>query len=266
LILNILSQEVLPIPKYYSENMKEMVSLLLKKDPNSRPSIEEIFQMEFIQNKIKLYNFEDELEAYNENKKIEYQMNSNKKNKITNFQIKSEIKPSSLNEWGSSLFEFGFGNLLNENDETILNPFYSQNQMIDKKIYNGKGVLLPEKNQLILNNKKVSGQEGTIQSQSNSNSKYHEKFQNMEKKFQKIHRHSPSYNNMIDILSSVNNYSIVGSLSNNQTNLSKFSKNQNSFPEYQGIKSENKDSPLNSLNTVAINSPMKLTMEQSKIF
>ncbi len=258
---------MLPIPKHYSENMKEIVSLLLKKDPNSRPSIEDIFQMDFIQNKIKIFKFEADLELYNENvsntnniyENTKYPKGNNKNN-IDDIRDKNhEVK--TLNEWGSSLFEFGFGNLLKENEEIGLNLVNSENTFKENKNSNLKGFSPAEKNPSIMNNSKFSSEE------SMNPTRYDSKFQNMEKKYQKLHKYSPSYNNMNDILSSVNSFSIVGSLSNNQTNLSKFSKNQNSFPEYQGLKLEKseKESPVNSLNTEVTNSPMKLTMEQSKI-
>ena len=36
---NILSKDILPIPKSYSDDLKEMIDMLLKKDANLRPTI-----------------------------------------------------------------------------------------------------------------------------------------------------------------------------------------------------------------------------------
>ena len=204
--------------------MKNLVSVLLKKDPNNRPTIEEIFQLDFILKKLKEFRLDED--SLSQDKSI-----LNGKIFSENQQIKHKNKKGtqhSEDQWGSSLFEFGFGNLLKENDEILIN--------------NRDSIISPNKNTENL----------TILNKTNS----------------RHHKYSPSMN---DISFNINNFSIGSSLSkvSHNTNLSKFSKNQNSFPEYGKLKAniiENQNSPLHSLNTEATSSPTKMTMEQSIYF
>lgn len=53
LIYNILHTEILPIPKLYSEELRRLINLFLKKDPNLRPSLDEILEDENIKKKMK---------------------------------------------------------------------------------------------------------------------------------------------------------------------------------------------------------------------
>jgi serine/threonine protein kinase len=46
LIYSILHSDILPIPKIYSEELRKLISQFLKKDPNIRPSLEEILEDE----------------------------------------------------------------------------------------------------------------------------------------------------------------------------------------------------------------------------
>jgi len=52
LILQILKGQPLPIPQKYSDNLQNLVSMLLEKDPSLRPSVYEIFQLSFIKKHI----------------------------------------------------------------------------------------------------------------------------------------------------------------------------------------------------------------------
>lgn len=49
-------EEILPIPKHYSSDLKNLVDLLLKKNANLRPSIDEILSFDFIVEKLKQFN------------------------------------------------------------------------------------------------------------------------------------------------------------------------------------------------------------------
>ena len=58
LMKKIREKEVLPIPKLYSDELKLLISKLLCKEPNGRPSIKEVLQYDFIQAKMKKFGFE----------------------------------------------------------------------------------------------------------------------------------------------------------------------------------------------------------------
>lgn len=61
---NILYSEFLPIHKSYSENIKELIDLCLKKDANLRPSITEIYELQIVKEKFEEFKLYDIPEQY----------------------------------------------------------------------------------------------------------------------------------------------------------------------------------------------------------
>ena len=66
LIEKIKGREVLPIPKTYSEDLKILISKLLCKNPNNRPSIKEVLEYDFIINKMNKFGFTKRYIDWNE--------------------------------------------------------------------------------------------------------------------------------------------------------------------------------------------------------
>ncbi len=62
----IINREVLPIPKSYSEDLKTLISKLLCKSPNNRPSIKEVLGYDFIINKMNKFGFTKRYIDWNE--------------------------------------------------------------------------------------------------------------------------------------------------------------------------------------------------------
>jgi hypothetical protein len=147
LIKNILTADILPIPKHYSQDMKTMVESLLKKDPNLRPSVCEILSLPHIIEKMKKLEF-----TYDSNHssspvsssgdfEVNYNIGNNKLNNIVNDNsliILEELKPTfseqlNINDNGnikfsSKIFNDSNKNLLNSN--TKLNANLSNNNSI----------------------------------------------------------------------------------------------------------------------------------------
>jgi serine/threonine protein kinase len=51
--------DILPIPKQYSQNLKSLIDLLLKKDANLRPSINEILNIDYVLAKMYEFGYND---------------------------------------------------------------------------------------------------------------------------------------------------------------------------------------------------------------
>jgi hypothetical protein len=138
LIINILTQDILPIPKCYSEDLRRLVELLLQKDPNLRPNINEIISINFVLEKMRLYNLnisqDTEIKKNYSSKGMTSQSNSNLNSNSTcyssnNINFNSISSPvnnlntinstnsTNDNEMNSNLFSLGYGNLLKEIDE-----------------------------------------------------------------------------------------------------------------------------------------------------
>ena len=49
-----------PIPESYSQGLSDLISYLLQRDPNTRPSLQEIFQMPFVQHHVQRYQNSEE--------------------------------------------------------------------------------------------------------------------------------------------------------------------------------------------------------------
>ena len=128
LIQNILNKDILPLPKHYSDNLKKIVNLLLKKDPDLRPTTEDILSMDFIIEKMKDLNINQESphHFFNSN-------NSNHSESTShNYSLSFQASPINENE-SHYLFDLGYGNLLkgiNEVDEEYLatNNFLISNE------------------------------------------------------------------------------------------------------------------------------------------
>jgi len=349
LIINILNQDILPIPKTYSEDMKNLVSLLLKKDPNLRPSIEEIFELSYIKERINKFqlelgrsniinstnsnNFNNPVTINSYSKNNNYgksnsnlNLNNNSTNLITNFtnsnlnsnstittvstsnntnylnnqnytnylnntpnsnnSAKSYINTnptrhlenltntnnqstiynnhSPINDYASSLLNFGFGNLMREIEE-----------IHQEKTNRYNGIITGNTNLIIRNN-------SFIKNKSNQNNPKNltEIITSPLVKDKKHHKYSPSYavKDIQEIMKHMNipmsssnqsnksltpfneDFSREDSLITNSNgkdsvkNLSKFSKNQFSVPEFHNV-----NNPL-----LKDSSSDKLSTEQSK--
>jgi hypothetical protein len=145
-LINILTQDILPLPKFYSEDLRKLVELLLQKDPNQRPNINDILSFNFVAEKMKLYNCiispQNEIKKNFSSKGMMSQSNSNTNSNSTlnsnstnynsnsnnvNFNsISSPVNnlnnvnltnPNNEYDMKSNLFNIGDANLLNEIDE-----------------------------------------------------------------------------------------------------------------------------------------------------
>jgi hypothetical protein len=255
--------------------MKNLVFLLLKKDPNLRPSIDEIFALDCVKEKIKIFqnkmSKEHQANTSNANNVLTHNTSNtnsysispinatistiNSNLNFTNFSQNSQINQmqntvnqySPINENDSSLFNFGYGNLLKQivevdNENSVSNS--------PRTIENKIRVNTIEKHHD--NAGSYTNTNCNTQNQINSTNP-------------RVHRYSPSYavNDMSHIMKSLmqtdnnnqnenqneDNYIILTS-GEGHKNLSKFSKNQISVPEFREKQ--------------GIESPIKLTMEESK--
>ena len=66
LIEKIQTKDILPIPKTYSDDLKNLISKLLCKNPNNRPSIKEVLEYDFIINKMNKFGFTKRYIDWNE--------------------------------------------------------------------------------------------------------------------------------------------------------------------------------------------------------
>ena len=66
LMKKIRERDILPIPKTYSDDLKFIISKLLCKEPNGRPSIKEVLGYDFIIAKMKKYGFTSFYDNWNE--------------------------------------------------------------------------------------------------------------------------------------------------------------------------------------------------------
>ena len=57
LILKIVRAKFDPIPSAYSQDLRAMTEALLRKDQKKRPSLQDIFRMESVKNRMKLYDY-----------------------------------------------------------------------------------------------------------------------------------------------------------------------------------------------------------------
>ena len=277
MIINILNQDILPIPKSYSEDIKNLVFLLLKKDPNLRPSIDEIFLLDCVKEKIKFFQNKNllvnkELVNPNPNPNTNPNTNTNISNvsispininamnsnlNFTNFSQISQNHThntvnqySPINENDSSLFNFGYGNLLKQivevdNENSVSNS----PRTIDNKI---RVNTIKKQEGGYTNSANISNTQTNINStnpNANANANANRRH----------HKYSPSYamNDMSHIMKSLmqtendeNLIMLKSGEGEGTKNLSKFSKNQISVPEFREKQS--------------MESPIKLTMEESK--
>jgi len=276
LIINILNQDILPIPKSYSEDIKNLVFLLLKKDPNLRPSIDEIFLLDCVKEKIKFFQNKNLLvnkELVNSNPNTNPNTNTNTNNvsispininamnsnlNFTNFSQISQNHThntvnqySPINENDSSLFNFGYGNLLKQivevdNENSVSNsPRTIGNKIRVNTMKKQEGVYTNSANPVHSSNTQTNINSTNRNANINTNTRHH--------------KYSPSYamNDMSHIMKSLmqteNDENLIMLKSGEGEgfkNLSKFSKNQISVPEFREKQS--------------MESPIKLTMEESK--
>jgi len=84
---NILYTEFLPIPKSYSENIKELIDLCLKKDANLRPSITEIYELQIVKEKFEEFKLYDIPEQYSTPKVSPEKFENNNANNMKKLEI-----------------------------------------------------------------------------------------------------------------------------------------------------------------------------------
>lgn len=65
MIQTILTVNPLPIPKSYSENLKELLDMLLQKEADQRPSINEILDLKIVRDKFEEYNLYENADYVN---------------------------------------------------------------------------------------------------------------------------------------------------------------------------------------------------------
>lgn len=257
MIINILSQDILPIPKSYSEELKKLVELLLKKDPNMRPSIEEILEFEYVAEKMNQFNFNFSPKSEssssphhpstnnttsntitllnNLNSLNSLNNNTNSTNVSSNFNsINNYSSPVHIeSEANANLFNLGFGNLLNEINEVDEEHNVNSISMSPKALQSDT----PKKIVVQRSHKKYSpsyavGDMNEIMKHLNipiHNGNIEEIMEDEERKWEE---------NVIVL--------------ENEGGLSKYSKNQFSVPE------------LNKKVMLSVDSPEKLSMEESK--
>ena len=80
LIEKIQTKDILPIPKTYSDDLKNLISKLLCKNPNNRPSIKEILEYDFIINKMNKFGFTKRYIDWNEINNLDENINKNDPN------------------------------------------------------------------------------------------------------------------------------------------------------------------------------------------
>jgi hypothetical protein len=125
-----MSQEILPIPKHYSDDLKNMIEVLLKKNASLRPSINDILIQEHISEKMKKYGLTNETNISPVNKndaEINYNLlNLNFENLlITENDSNIRVNTASTTKFNSKIFQDS------ENKFTI-------NSVKNKKISNKK--------------------------------------------------------------------------------------------------------------------------------
>lgn len=246
----------MPIPKGYSDDLKNLVELLLKKDPNLRPSIDDIFELDCVKEKLGKFNLSFSSQDSNDLSSINISVNNANSNTTTQTSPLSTGMLNSLssgsmstngstNEAKLNLFNLGYGNLLNI-DEV-------EEEQSSSSFANSPKCTQPSSTKSITKQTALNPGYPKIQAQ-------------------RTHKYAPTYavNDMNEIMKHLNipmvndnsDYNDNTHLNEDQqweenvivVNMSKFSKNQNSLPE------------LNRKAYMMINSdsPGKLSMEESK--
>lgn len=133
LMTNIIKEDISPIPSNYSDNLKNIVKLLMMKNPEQRPFIRDILEIDFVREKMKELGIED-LESpvlsakhkdYNSNKSFGISLCSNSpEQKVRNLQdnlndlsLDSNNKKRSNTKLEQSISN---QNLIDNNNQTML--------------------------------------------------------------------------------------------------------------------------------------------------
>jgi NIMA (never in mitosis gene a)-related kinase len=141
LMKNIVTEEVPPIPSHYSEDMRAIVKLLMKKDQNERPFIREVLEHDIVQKKMKELNIVEFDSPELKPKSYKYENNS------LNFKLNhmNSPDPQMLKENNSSVSDLNLSTSKKKSSK-LENSFSNQN--------------------LIENNNMISGSKGMINSNS----------------------------------------------------------------------------------------------------
>lgn len=70
---NIKTKQPLPTPKIYSEDLREIIEKMLNKDPDLRPDVEAILELESVQSRINKYQIKDRENEISEKSEFEVQ-------------------------------------------------------------------------------------------------------------------------------------------------------------------------------------------------
>ena len=135
LMKNILTKDIVPIPNFYSDNLRNLVTILLDKNMNSRPSVSEILSLPYVKDKILL------------NKVKVTALNSQKKHMIFFYEEK--------NEKGSERLETEEENFLTSFSPSVT-PCELLKQTFNQSSSSKKPQLIQNKNSININTKRHS--------------------------------------------------------------------------------------------------------------
>ena len=132
---NVMKGEFAPIPLIYSDDLMRVIKLMLVKNPQKRPSAQELLNNEIILDKIDKYGLEDKYEEFFDEKAllmrtIKIPRNLNQMNQV-NYQLPKNYKKEIINN-RREMFE-------NDEYETAKNSFYNSNEN-NKKLIRKKNV------------------------------------------------------------------------------------------------------------------------------
>ena len=133
---NVMKGEFPPIPLIYSDDLMSIIKLMLVKNPQKRPSAQELLNNEIILDKIEKFGLEDKYEDFFDEKAllmrtIKLPRNLNQMNQV-NFQLPKNYKKEIINNRKEML----------ENDEyeTAKNSFYNSKENNNNKIIKKKNL------------------------------------------------------------------------------------------------------------------------------
>jgi serine/threonine protein kinase len=111
--------DILPIPKQYTQELKNLIDMLLKKDANLRPSISEILSIDFVIEKMIEYGYTDESTISPVNKQeaeINFNLLNVKFENLLDDKEKDNNGNNNTNNSNNSSNNKGFNNKLSENN------------------------------------------------------------------------------------------------------------------------------------------------------
>ena len=165
---NVMKGEYAPIPLIYSDDLMNVIKLMLVKNPQKRPSAQDLLNNEIILDKIEKFGLEDKYEDYFDEKAllmrtIKIPRNLNQMNQV-NFQLPKNYKKEIIKNRKEML----------ENDEyeTAKNSFYNSkennnNKIIKKKNFGNLSCLQVDCDEI--KKKKISNKKAITDNELNNN-------------------------------------------------------------------------------------------------